>query len=55
MEVWKARPGLLLIGVDLSADRMLILSGQPARALTAERLMEALATHTKGQSPCTTI
>ena len=50
---WKAQPELLLIGVDLGADRMLILSGQPARALTAVGLMETLATLTKGPSPCT--
>jgi CheY-like chemotaxis protein len=48
MALWKARPDLLLIGVDLGADRMLILSGQPARALTAECLIETLTTHTKG-------
>ncbi|HEX8983981.1 MAG TPA: hypothetical protein VF767_01065 [Bryobacteraceae bacterium] len=45
--LWKARPDLLLIGVDLGADRMLILSGRPARALTAEDLLETLTTHTK--------
>ncbi len=44
MALWKARPEVLLIGVDLGADRMLILSGQPARALTAEGLIETLAT-----------
>lgn len=49
MSLWKARPELLLIGVDLSADRMVILSGQPARALTAEDLVEALTTHAKGE------
>ncbi len=52
--LWKARPELILIGVDLGADRMLVLSGQPERALTAEGLVETLTTHTKGQSPCTT-
>lgn len=55
MALWKARPELLLIGVDLAADRMLVLSGHPACSLTAESLMETLTTHTKGQSPCTTI
>ncbi len=54
MTLWKARPELVLIGVDLGADRMLVLSGQPERALTAEGLVETLTTHTKGQSPCTT-
>jgi CheY-like chemotaxis protein len=52
--LWKTRPELVLIGVDLGADRMLILSGQPARALTAEDLIETLTTHEKGQSSCTT-
>ncbi len=55
MALWKARPDLVLIGVDLAADRMLVLSGQPVRALTAEDLIETLTPHTKGQSPCTTI
>ncbi len=48
MRLWKARPALVVIGVDLAADRMLVLSGQPARALTAEGLVEILTTHTKG-------
>jgi hypothetical protein len=51
--LWKARPELLLIGVDLGADRMLILSGEPARALTAEDLIQTLTTQTKGSSSCT--
>lgn len=51
--LWKARPEILFIGVDLGADRMLVLSGQPARALRAEGLMEAFAALTKGPSPCT--
>lgn len=55
MALWKARPDLILIGVDLGADRMLILSGQPARALTAETLIETLVNQTKGPSPCTAI
>jgi hypothetical protein len=45
---WKARPEVLLIGVDLDADRMLILSGQPARALRARGLIEALADYKDG-------
>jgi hypothetical protein len=48
--LWKARPELMLIGVDLGADRMLILSGQPARTLAAEDLIETLTTRLKGQS-----
>jgi hypothetical protein len=50
MALWKARPELVLIGVDLGADRMLILSGQPARALTTEGLIKTLTTHTKGET-----
>ena len=49
LALWKARPEVQLIGVDLGADRMLLLSGQPARALTAEGLVETLTTHRKGQ------
>ena len=45
VELWKTRPELSFIGVDLGADRMLILSGQPARGLTADRLMETLMAH----------
>jgi len=52
MALWKARPEVMLIGVDIDADRMLILSGQPARALTAEGLIESLMAHTKGQPSC---
>jgi hypothetical protein len=48
MPLWQARPEVSLIGVDLGADRMLILSGQPACALTAEGLIETLMTRTKG-------
>jgi hypothetical protein len=51
--LWKARPELLLIGVDLGADRMLILSGQPARALTAEGLTEILTARSEGYPPRT--
>jgi CheY-like chemotaxis protein len=52
--LWKWRPELVLIGVDLGTDRMLILSGQPARALTAESLIETLTTYKERQSSCTT-
>jgi CheY-like chemotaxis protein len=53
LTLWKARPELVLIGVDLAADRMLVLSGQAAHALTAEDLIETLSTYAKGHSPCT--
>lgn len=49
MALWKTRPEVLLIGIDLGADRMLVLSGQPAHALSAEDLIETLRTQTKGE------
>jgi hypothetical protein len=48
IELWKAWPEVILIGVDLGGDRMLVLSGEPARTLTAEGLFQTLTTHTKG-------
>ncbi len=45
---WKSRPEVQLIGVDPGADRTLDLSGQPARALTADGLIETLTTHMEG-------
>ncbi len=42
---WKAQPRLLLVGVDLAGNRMLVLSGQPARVLTAEELVHVIETH----------
>jgi hypothetical protein len=47
--LWKTRPELLLIAVDLDSDLMLVLSGQPARALTAEGLIETLTARNQGQ------
>jgi hypothetical protein len=49
MALWKAQPEVELFGVDLAADRMLILSGQRPRALTAEDLIETLSARTKGE------
>ena len=48
MAIWRAHPEVELIGLDLGADRMLVLSGQPARALTAEDLMRTLSARTQG-------
>ncbi len=51
--LWKAQPHLLLIGVDLAEDRMLVLSGQPARELTADEPVQVIEGHTllAGRAP----
>jgi hypothetical protein len=36
------RPGLLLIGVDFSRDQMLVLSSQPAQALSVADLVSVI-------------
>ena len=38
----RGRPGLLLIGVDLSRDEMLVLSSQPAQALSMADLVNVI-------------
>ena len=43
--LWKAQPGTLLIGIDLLADRALVLSGQPARAHTTADLLQVIRRH----------
>ncbi len=43
--LWQARPGTLLIGIDLLADRALVLSGQPARAHTTADLLQVIQRH----------
>ncbi len=40
--LWKARPRLLLIGVDLTTSQVLVLSGQPARLLTMDDLLQVI-------------
>jgi hypothetical protein len=37
--LWKAQPNLLLIGIDLAADRALVLSGQSPRVLAVDDLV----------------
>ena len=47
--LWKARPGLLLIGVDVARGKALVLSGQAARALTTEDLLQVIQRHDPDQ------
>ncbi len=42
------RPGLLLIGVDPSSDRLVVLSGRQAPAVTATDLIRAIRGHRAG-------
>ena len=51
----KANPGLLLIGVDPSSDELLVLSGRPVQALSPQDLVEVIRKerHAEGRiSPC---
>lgn len=55
--LFKETPHLLLIGVDLTADRALLLSGQPARVLTTEDLLQVIRLNDPGspghnRQPC---
>ncbi len=47
--LWRARPEVLLIGVDLGSDRMYVLSGRPARVLTLENLYQAIESLPQGE------
>ncbi len=42
LALWKARPRLLLIGVDLTTGQALVLSGQPSRLLTMDDLLQVI-------------
>jgi len=42
MQLWKAQPDLLLIGVDLMTGKSMVLSSQPARVLTTADLTQLL-------------
>ena len=46
--LWKARPALLLIGVDLAMGEARVLSGQPARALTTDDLLHVIESYADG-------
>lgn len=43
--LWKARPSLVLIGVDLTTGQALVLSGQASRALTTDDLLHVIESH----------
>ena len=45
IRLYKARPALLLIGVDLATRSAVVLSGQPARALTTDDLVQVIESH----------
>ncbi len=45
IELWKAQPGILLIGVDLLTGQALVLAGQSARAHTTEDLLQVILRH----------
>ncbi len=42
--VLRKHPGLLLIGVDLRSDKMLVISGEESRLLTADDLVHMMET-----------
>jgi hypothetical protein len=47
LRLYKARPALLLIGVDLATRSAVVLSGQPARALTTDDLVQVIESHSR--------
>ncbi len=42
IELWKTRPQLVLIGVDLMTGQALVLSGQESRVLTTDDLVKVI-------------
>ena len=42
MSLLRDRPGLVLVGVDPSSDKMLVLSGREERPVTAAELLQAI-------------
>ncbi len=48
IELWKAQPGVLLIGIDLTAHQALVLSGQSAPAFTTDDLAHVIEDRTNG-------
>ncbi len=50
IRLWEALPALLLIGVDLAKGTALVLSGQPARALTTDDLVQVIESHATSKS-----
>jgi len=49
----RAQPGPLLIGVDPSSNEMLVLSGQPAQALSIADLITVISQREKNLEPVT--
>ncbi len=43
--LWRARPNLLWIGVDLTSGRALVLSGQSPQLLTPDDLVKVIESH----------
>ena len=48
IDLWKARPSTLLIGMDLLAGKALVLSGRPTLARTTGDLLELIRRHKAG-------
>jgi len=46
--LFKLRPHMLLIGIDLAANKALVLSGQPTRVWTTDDLMQLIEGRTSG-------
>ncbi len=44
-ELLRAKPGLLLVGVDLANGKALVLSSQTSRVLTTDDLVELIESH----------
>jgi hypothetical protein len=40
--LWKAQPHVVLIGLDVAADHVLVLSGQSSQVLTADDLVQVI-------------
>ncbi len=47
IDLWRAHPGLLLIGVDPSSDEMLVLSGCPQPVLDVHDLLNLIHDHSQ--------
>lgn len=44
IDLWKAQPNLLLIGLDLAKQRVLVLSGQSSHMSTIDDLVDVIET-----------
>ncbi|HNS52858.1 MAG TPA: hypothetical protein PKO09_16965 [Anaerolineae bacterium] len=50
IDLWKAQPGTLLIGMDLLAGKALVLSGRPTLARTTGDLLGLIRRHKGGDA-----